>query len=152
MRHVRSLSQTPSSQTVRCFYDPTVYFRAARGWKMINCDIRSAGSIASLVSRDSRVSFRHCSLGGALERKYRPEFDELYCASEALTVLGEARVTVHNCRFEDTWGPGCSLMGSSVAHVSRSLFLRTAIGTVFDWDCRCVRGGGGGRRECLREK
>ena len=31
---------------------------------------------------------------------------------QALTVLGEAELSADKCTFEDTFGPGCSLMGS----------------------------------------
>jgi hypothetical protein len=136
MEHARCLSQTPSSQTIRCFYDPTIFWQGARDWRLVNCDIRSAGSVAALASQESQVVLVRCSLGGALQRRYREDFDELYCASEALTVLGEARITAHRCSFEDSFGPGCSLMGASVCRIRMCLFTRTAIGTVFDWDCR----------------
>lgn len=136
LRHVRCLSRTASSPTDRVLFDPTVYIRGGRGWRFVNCDIRSAGAVSALVTRDSKVLFLCTSMGGALQRKYRNDFDKLFCASEALTVLGEARVSVEKCSFEDSFGPGASFMGSSVCRVCDSFFLRTAIGTVFDWETR----------------
>jgi len=139
MHSLRALSRTPSSQTERCMYDATLYWRDARGWRVVNCDMRSAGSIAVLVTRSSHVLFARCTMGGALERRYDEDFDELYCASEALTVLGSARVSLDLCRFQDSFGPACSLMGESVCRIRRSVFARCSIGSVFDWECRFAR-------------
>jgi hypothetical protein len=139
MHSLRALSRTPSSQTERCMYDATLYWRDARGWRVVNCDMRSAGSIAVLVTRSSHVVFARCTMGGALERRYDEDFDELYCASEALTVLGSARVSLDRCRFQDSFGPACSLMGESVCRIRRSVFARCSIGSVFDWECRFAR-------------
>ena len=138
LHSLRALSRTPSSQTERYMYDATLYWRDARGWRVVNCDVRSAGSIAALVTRSSRVAFVRCTMGGALERRYVDDFDELYCASEALTVLGSAHVRLDQCRLQDSFGPACSLMGKSVSRIRASVFARSSIGTVFDWDCRSV--------------
>jgi hypothetical protein len=139
MHSLRALSRTPSSQTERCMYDATLYWRDGRGWRVVNCDMRSAGSIAVLVSRSSDVVFVRCTMGGALERRFEEDFDELYCAAEALTVLGSARVSLDMCRFQDSFGPACSLMGESVCRIRRSVFARCSIGSVFDWECRFAR-------------
>jgi hypothetical protein len=42
---------------------------------------------------------------------------------QALTVLGEAELSADKCSFEDTFGPGCSLMGSRCLTHYYSVFL-----------------------------
>ncbi len=42
---------------------------------------------------------------------------------QALTVLGEAELSADKCTFEDTFGPGCSLMGSRCLPHYYSVYL-----------------------------